>query len=149
MKLKLVVCVPLVFMAQSAASGDLIHLGEWREPVSLFDLTYTIVDTGQDGCYDETTEMTCPVEGQAFRGQDAQYLGSQMRYVDNGDGTVSDKVSGLMWRQSADLDGDGDIDVGDKLSYDEAHDQWLNHDFAGFHDWRLRPGHGLHERQMA
>ena len=137
MKLKLVVCVPLVFMAQSAASGDLIHLGEWREPVSLFDLTYTIVDTGQDGCYDDTTEMTCPVEGQAFCGQDAQYLGNQIRYVDNGDGTVSDKVSGLMWRQSADLDGDGNIDVGDKLSYDEAHDQWLNHDFAGFHDWRL------------
>ena len=45
---------------------------------------------------------------------------TEPNYTDNGDGTVSDNITGLMWQQSPDTDGDGDIDAADKLSYDQA-----------------------------
>lgn len=60
---------------------------------------YPIVDTGQDTCYGDRRAIACPNPGQAFFGQDAQYKGNQARYRDNGDGTVSDLVTGLMWEK--------------------------------------------------
>ena len=39
------------------------------------DLTYPIVDINQGLCYDESDVITCPSEGEAFYGQDAQGLG--------------------------------------------------------------------------
>ena len=81
--------------------------------------SYPIVDTGQTTCYDDSGVITCPAEGEAFYGQDAQFTGNPPSYTDNGDGTVTDNVTGLIWQQSPDTDGDGDIDAADKLSYDE------------------------------
>ncbi|RKX43441.1 MAG: DUF1566 domain-containing protein, partial [Verrucomicrobia bacterium] len=49
--------------------------------------TYPIVDTGQTAAYD------------TYAGQDAQYAANPPSYKDNGDGTVSDLVTGLMWTQ--------------------------------------------------
>jgi Protein of unknown function (DUF1566) len=98
---------------------------------------FAVVDTGQSTCYDDSSSVTCPGEGEAFSGQDAQYDGYQPAYRDNGDGTVTDLVTGLMWQQSPDLDGDGDIDVADKLSYDEALAGAESFDLAGYDDWRL------------
>ena len=84
-------------------------------------LSYPIVDTNQGVCYDSRGAVgDCPQEGSELFGQDAQYSGSQPSYTDNGDGTVTDNVTGLMWQQSPDLDGDGNIDADDKLSYDDA-----------------------------
>ncbi len=40
---------------------------------------------------------SCPRTGQPLYGQDAQYTLNPPHYADNGDGTVSDRVSGLMW----------------------------------------------------
>jgi hypothetical protein len=74
---------------------------------------YAVVDTGQTTCYDDADEMSCPAPGQPFYGQDAQYAGSQPGYVDNGNGTVADLKTGLMWQQSPDTDGDTDIDADD------------------------------------
>ena len=70
-----------------------------------------VVDTSQDICYDDGVVIACPIEGEAFYGQDAQHSGRKPSYTDNGDGTVTDNVTGLMWQQSPDSDGDGDIDV--------------------------------------
>jgi hypothetical protein len=85
--------------------------------------------------------MICPTEGQPFCGQDAQYAGSQPSYTPSGDGlTVFDNVTGLTWTQSPNLDGDGDIDVDDKLIFTEAqsYSETLNTaNFGGFNDWRL------------
>ena len=67
---------------------------------------YPVVDTGQDSCYDASGEIACPTEGEAFCGQDPQHTGNLPAYIDNGDGTVSDLVTGLMWQQSPDTDGD-------------------------------------------
>ena len=52
--------------------------------------TYTIVDSGQDGCYSDQSAITCPSEGEAFYGQDAQYQGELPAYKDNADGTITD-----------------------------------------------------------
>jgi hypothetical protein len=92
---------------------------------------YAVVDTGQTACYDDSEEINCPVAGEAFYGQDAQYSGNQADYTDNGDGTVTDNVTGLMWQQSfADA----------KSTYAEAQTyvNMLNaQNYCGYSDWRL------------
>lgn len=98
---------------------------------------YPLVDTGQSACFDSAAEMVCPAVGEAFYGQDAQFSGNAPSYADNGDQTVSDNVTGLMWQKSPDTDGDGDIEVSDKLTYSEAVDYCDNLSFAGYQDWRL------------
>ncbi len=99
---------------------------------------YAIVDTGQTGCYDDRDELAaCPDEGEAFFGQDSQFDGYQSSYTDNGDGTVTDNITGLMWQQSPDTDGDGDIDAADKCTYDEAVAGASSCTQGGYSDWRL------------
>ena len=83
-------------------------------------LTTVLPDSGQGTCYDASRVVACPQAGAAFYGQDAQYAGAQPSYTANGDGTVTDNVTGLMWQQSPDTNGDGTIDAADKLSYAEA-----------------------------
>ncbi|MCZ7582688.1 MAG: DUF1566 domain-containing protein [Deltaproteobacteria bacterium] len=91
------------------------------------DGTYTVVDTNQTTCYGEVEPLGCPASGSDYHGQDAQYAGSQPSYADNGDGTVTDERTGLMWQQ----------DPGDKQSYDEAVAGAEGFDLAGYTDWRL------------
>ncbi len=102
---------------------------------------WTVVDTGQDVCYGDFVEITCPAEGEAFHGQDAQYAGAQPSYTLSADGlTVYDGITGLTWQQSPDRDGDGDIDTDDKLTWAEAqlYPAVLNEEsFGGYNDWRL------------
>ncbi|MHC4250557.1 MAG: DUF1566 domain-containing protein, partial [Planctomycetota bacterium] len=60
---------------------------------------YAMVDTGQERCYDDRREVEYPSAGEPFFGQDAQYVGNLPAYRDNGDGTISDLVTGLMWQR--------------------------------------------------
>ncbi len=62
-------------------------------------LSFPLVDTNQGLCYDNTEQIECPEEGEAFYGQDAQYTGNVPSYTDNGDGTITDNVTGLIWTQ--------------------------------------------------
>jgi len=73
----------LLVAAQPATAGD-----------------YSIVDTGQDDCYDTLQVITPPAPGTPFYGQDAQHDGNQPSYTDNGDGTVTDNITGLSWVQA-------------------------------------------------
>ncbi|MEM8535406.1 MAG: DUF1566 domain-containing protein, partial [Chloroflexota bacterium] len=67
------------------------------------EYSYAIVDTGQTTCYDDDgAEITCPAEGEAFYGQDAQFTGNTPSYTDNGDGTITDNVTNLVWQQTPD-----------------------------------------------
>ncbi len=80
-------------------------------------LTYPVNDTRQEKCYNDNLNITCPVSGSEFYGQDAQYTGNVPDFTNNGDGTVSDNNTGLIWQKSPDTDGDGDIDAADKLTW--------------------------------
>ena len=57
---------------------------------------YTIVDTGQTAFYGDSGEIGVQEAGDDYYGQDANYSGNQPSYTDNGDGTVTDNVTGLM-----------------------------------------------------
>jgi len=89
---------------------------------------YAVVDTGQNQCYDSSKQIQCPEDGQAFSGQDAQHHGLQPSYQDNGDGTVTDLNTGLMWQKAY---------ATEKMSYQDALDEADSFDLAGHDDWRL------------
>lgn len=88
---------------------------------------YTIVDTGQAGCYNNNAEIEFPKAGDAFYGQDAQYAGNKPAYKDNGDGTVTDLNTGLMWQS----------DPGEKMTFRQAVAGASECRLAGYADWRL------------
>lgn len=90
-------------------------------------LPYAIVDTGQQRCYDNKGEIPYPKKGAAFYGQDAQYVANPPRYKDNGDGAVSDLVTGLMWQR----------DPGEKKTLDQAVAGASKCRIGGHDDWRL------------
>jgi len=102
---------------------------------------YRVVDTGQSACYDDLDEITCPGDGEAFSGQDAQHTGNPPSYALGCGGLcVIDNVTGLVWQRSPDTDGDGDIDIDDKLTWPQAqaYPAALNAEgFGGHSDWRL------------
>ncbi len=98
---------------------------------------YPIVSTNQTKYYDNSVEISAPAIGSTFYGQNATYPGNKPSYVDNGDGTVTDLVTGLMWQQSPDNDCDGVIDATDKVGYDAAVSGASNYRLGGHSDWRL------------
>ena len=66
------------------------------------NISNPLVDTGQTQCYDNYKAINCPASGASFSGQDAQYQGNLPSYRDNGDGTVLDLVTGLIWSKAVD-----------------------------------------------
>lgn len=87
---------------------------------------YPIVSTGQDRCFGEDGgEIACSARGTALSGQDAQHPGRRASYRDNGDGTVSDLVTGLTWAKapSAPLAFD-DLAAFARASRLGGHDDW-------------------------
>jgi len=101
---------------------------------------YPIVDTNQTKCYDNFKEISCPKPGEPFYGQDAQFTVNPPEYADNGDGTVTDLITGLMWTKSPDWNGDGELNYSDKMAYHEAvaFVKRLNEQrYLGYDDWRL------------
>ena len=89
--------------------------------------TYPIVGTGQKQSYDNTHAIAAPQPNQPFYGQDAQHPGNIPSYHDNGDGTVSDGVTGLMWVR----------DRGVKMTWDEAVTGAKTCRAGGHDDWRM------------
>lgn len=89
--------------------------------------SYLIVGTGQATCYDATRAIPPPRPGQPFYGQDAQHPGIAAAYRNNGDGTVSDLNTGLMWQR----------DPGVKLTCDQAAAGAHTCRTGGHADWRL------------
>jgi hypothetical protein len=91
---------------------------------------YCVVDTGQLHCFSDRGQLLeAPKPGDPFFGQDAFYRGPQPAYRDNGDGTISDLNTGLMWQKTAELDR--------KLTFPEALEQAERCELADYSDWRL------------
>ncbi len=98
---------------------------------------FPIVGTNQTTYFNNTTMMTAPAAGEDFYGQNAFYSGNVPSYTDNGDGTVTDNITGLMWQSSFDHNGDGNIDVNDKLSLEEVLALPETVSTGGHTDWRV------------
>ena len=92
------------------------------------NLSYPIVDTHQEYTFDERRVIPFPGKGEPFDGQDAQYAGHQPNYRDNGDGTISDLVTGLMWTKDP---------GGERVSFYQAVDGAETCRVGGYTDWRL------------
>ncbi len=93
-------------------------------------LSYPIVATGQVDCYSlEGKIIDAPAEGDQLYGQDGNYqAGVEMAYKDNGDGTVSDLNTGLMWEKTPSA---GPVTWGQAQTYCQE----LT--LGGYDDWRL------------
>ena len=89
---------------------------------------YTVVDTGQDECYDDLGTVIYPSQGDSYYGQDAQYNGTQPSLQDNGDGSVTDLNTGLTWQQSP---------SSSSFTWSEAVDYCDDLVLAGYSDWRI------------
>lgn len=90
-------------------------------------ITYPLVETGVVEFYNNTAVISQPLVGQSFYGQDATYLGNVPSYTNNGDGTITDNITGLVWQQ----------DMGSKISYNNAFIKADTLVLGGFSDWRV------------
>ncbi len=88
--------------------------------------SYPIVDTDQTLFYDNSTTITAPKKGEPFYGQDAHHIGNTPSYTDNGDGTITDNVTGLLWQKEFEV-----------ISYDEAMEKCKTLTLGGKTGWRL------------
>ena len=92
--------------------------------------TYPIVDTGQLHVFGDAGQLLkAPKAGERYFGQDAHYRGLQPKYRDNGDGTVTDVNTGLMWQKTPDLD--------KKATFVQAVAGAKTFRLGGHDDWRL------------
>ena len=78
-------------------------------------VNYPVVDSGQTTAYGE------------HAGQDACYAANAPSYKDNGDGTITDRVTGLMWTK----------DPGEKMTFADALKNAAKRRDGGHTDWRL------------
>jgi len=96
--------------------------------------------TGQESCFDGPGNVI-DCGSTDYPGQDGFYRAgcpTEGRYVDNGDGTVTDACTGLMWQKdTADASGDGSIGPEDGLTWQDALNYCDGLTFAGYDDWRL------------
>jgi hypothetical protein len=88
---------------------------------------YVIVATGQTNCYDNSKKITSPTSGQPFYGQDAQHKTCRPAYKDNGDGTITDLNTGLMWVKTR----------GSKVAWNTAVNGAAKCRVGGHNDWRM------------
>ena len=98
---------------------------------------YPIVSTQQTKFYNNTIEIPATKIDEKFYGQNANYSNSKTNYVDNGDGTITDMVTGLMWQKSPDTNGDGKITSKDKKTFKQAVNGASSFNLGGYTDWRL------------
>ena len=91
-------------------------------------IDYRVVDTGQTHIFSDKGQLfKIPKPGQPFYGQDAFYQGPKPSYRNNGDGTVSDRNTGLMWVQAR----------GSKLTWDDAGAGAARCRVGRHMDWRM------------
>jgi Protein of unknown function (DUF1566)/Viral BACON domain len=107
----------IIIFALFLFCGPELEAGDW-----------VVVDTGQDKCYGNNGALSSfPSQGAAFYGQDAQYTGTQFSYTDNGDGTITDNNTGLIWIKEPQ----------GKMTWYDAISNVPSFSLAGYSDWRV------------
>ena len=92
--------------------------------------TVNLPKTGQTKCYDSAgLEIPCAGTGQDGEIQ-AGVAWPEPIFTDNGDGTMTDNLTGLMWTKN------GNLPNGTK-TWEQALDYCNNLTLAGYSDWRL------------
>jgi hypothetical protein len=88
---------------------------------------YPIVGTNQTRFYNDSGETAAPAQGEPYYGQNASYPGNATGYTNNGDGTITDNVTGLIWVRER----------GPKVTWDVAVAGASTNRTAGYTDWRM------------
>jgi len=91
------------------------------------NLSYPVVHTNITESYSDETVISTPDPGDPYYGQDANYLTHLPEYSDNGDSTITDHITGLVWQKY----------MGQKLSYAEAVTRAETLTLGGYSDWRI------------
>jgi hypothetical protein len=81
----------------------------------------SLPDTGQTASYTST------------KGEDSDFLINPPAFIDHGNGTVTDKVTGLMWQM---------VDGGE-MTFENSSSYCKNLSLGGYSDWRLPTSHEL------
>ena len=100
-------------------------------PLPLFPSDLLIPDTGQELCYNWTDLIECPNEGEDFYGQDGSYTINPPNLTDNGNGTVADNLTGLVWEQKTE---EGEVT---SYTFSDAVTYCDNLVLGGYNDWRV------------
>ncbi len=125
--------LPLAITAASGCSDNMSQMSsDSSASNSILEtpkVNFVVVDTRQESCFGNNgTEITCPVAGNELHGQDAQYDGIQPSFTDNGDKTITDNNTGMMWQKTPDYK---------HYSYDDAISYCKDLTVAYYSDWRL------------
>jgi hypothetical protein len=90
--------------------------------------TYSIVDTNQHHVFSTNGQLkSAPSSNSTYFGQDGQYSSNPPRYKNNGDGTITDLVTGLMWEKQFHRN----------VSFEQAQSGAPKIRTGGYDDWRL------------
>jgi hypothetical protein len=100
-------------------------------------LAFKLPDTGQTKCYQAVepwAEIPC-----AGTGQDGEYNINPLSYADNGNGTVTDNNTGLMWQKQDDGNTYNWYQASGTYSatYTSSQDVCGSLNLGGYSDWRL------------
>lgn len=89
---------------------------------------YPIVHTGVSEFYSTVALLnTTPDTSNAFYWQDAGRVNNAPSYTNNGDGTITDNITGLMWQKN----------MGEKKTFANAEQYAQTMNLGGYNDWRI------------
>ena len=130
---KIAFILSLLFLAYSLSMCKNVF-SAFSEPVTENYYQIFLPKTGQTTCYEPTcTTPPCPTVPCAGTGQDGEYQRGASwpspRFIDNENGTVTVRLTGLMWQQNGSASG--------TLNWQDALNYVKTLTTGGYTDWRI------------